>query len=174
MIVSFSSTLTESLIYSQHLKSGEFFSVHFKTNWEGRSWFFSFHGKLLWLENIKKKEKKKRSKEAQSYCLMKGDILYRPHAISVTFAPQSSATSWGRSSSLNELCPSCPYWPEPNVNTAPVWGNKQTNTVSFIIYISVFFFSKSNPPINAILLFIFTSYTAQCKSFFLFLKLKLY
>lgn len=65
---------------------------------------------------------------------MKGDILYRPHATSVIFAPQSSATSRGRSSSLNELCPSCPYWPEPNVNTTPVWGNKQANAVSFLIY----------------------------------------
>lgn len=56
-------------------------------------------------------------------------VLYRPHAILVTFAPRSSATSRGRSSSLRELCPSCPYWPEPNVNSAWSWGNNQAFAV---------------------------------------------
>lgn len=46
---------------------------------------------------------------------------YLPHATFVTFAPQSSVTSRGRCSFCNELWPSCPYWPEPNVNTAPSW-----------------------------------------------------
>ena len=56
-------------------------------------------------------------------------VLYSPHAISVTFAPNSSTTRRGRSWSVKELCPSCPNCPEPNVNTAPSWGSSQRATV---------------------------------------------
>lgn len=56
------------------------------------------------------------------------NVLHLPQATSVTFEPQSSATSRGCSSSLNELCPSCPCRPEPNVNTAPSWEHTHTHS----------------------------------------------
>lgn len=54
-------------------------------------------------------------------------VLYRPHASRVTFAPKSSATRRGWSSSLSELCPSWPDWPDPNVKTTPSWENDNNN-----------------------------------------------
>lgn len=45
--------------------------------------------------------------------------IYLPQAICDTSEPISSKTFLGRSSSLVELCPSCPWAPDPNEKTPP-------------------------------------------------------
>ena len=46
-------------------------------------------------------------------------MTYLPHAICVTSEPINSEIFLGKCSSFVELCPSCPYLPDPNENTPP-------------------------------------------------------
>ncbi len=48
--------------------------------------------------------------------------LYLPHVTFDTSDPHSSATTRGWCSSLNDLWPSWPEPPDPNVNTVPPWN----------------------------------------------------